>query len=243
MTVFDLTLLELVVGLLAVVAGACLQSSLGFGFGLVAAPVLVLLDPRLVPGPLLCMGVPLTFLVGWRERASLDFSGIKWAIIGRVPGSFLGSVAVVVLAERWLSGLFAVTVLVAVALSVAGLSARPTTRNLFGAGVVSGAMATATSIGGPPMALVYQHASGPALRSTLAAYMVFGAFISLAVLIVVGEFGGTDLGLAAVLVPGVVVGFALSRWTTPWLDRGYIRPGVLTFAAVAAVSILIRQVV
>ncbi len=234
--------LEVTIALVAVVAGACLQGSLGFGLGLLAAPVLVLIDTRLVPGPLLCMGLPLAVLVAWRERSSLDFGGIRWAVVGRVPGTVLGSIAVVVLAERWIAALFAGSVLTAVALSVFGLSVEPTRRNLLGAGLISGMMGTATSVGGPPIALVYQRNPGPVLRSSMAAFMLFGAGFSLFMLVVVGAFDTTDLGLAGLLVPGVLGGFVLSRWTNRVLDTGYTRPAVLTFAAASALSILVRQV-
>lgn len=242
MSILDLGLLEVAIALSAVVAGACLQGSLGFGLGLVAAPVLVLLDPRLVPGPLLCMSVPMALLVAWRERDSLDFGSVRWAVAGRVPGTFLGSAAVVVLSQRWIAGLFALAVLSAVALGGLGLSVAPTRRNLLVAGVASGAMGTSTSVGGPPIALIYQRSSGPALRASMAAFMIFGASFSVAVLVAVGEFGRTDLKLSALLVPGVLVGFVLSRWTNRFLDNGYTRPAVLAFAAASAVSILIRQV-
>lgn len=242
MDVLGLGATELLIAIVAVIAGACLQGSLGFGLGLVAAPVLVLIDTRLVPGSLLCMGVPLTLLIAWREREALDFSGLRWAVMGRVPGSMLGSVAVVLLAERWLAGLFAVAVLLAVVLSVLGLSVQPTKRNLFAAGLASGLMGTATSVGGPPVALVYQRQSGPELRASLAAFMVFGASFSLLVLVIVGEFDRTDLGFAGLLVPGVLIGFFVSRWTNDILDRGYTRGAVLIFASASAVSILFRQV-
>jgi uncharacterized membrane protein YfcA len=240
--VLDLSLLQLGIALLAVVAGATLQGSLGFGLGLVAAPVLVLLDTRLVPGPILCMGVPLTLLVAWREREALDFDGIRWAIVGRVPGAVIGAFAVVLLAERWLAALFAIAILSAVGLSALGLTVAPTRRNLFAAGVTSGLMGTATSVGGPPVAMVYQRNSGPELRASLAAFMVFGAGISQTLLTAVGEFDLTDLGLAALFVPAVLTGFVLSRWSNQYLDRGYTRPAVLVFAAASAISILIRQV-
>jgi uncharacterized membrane protein YfcA len=241
-TVLDLSVAELAIALLALVIASCLQGSIGFGLGLVGAPVLVLVDARLVPTVLLCIGVPLTLLIGWRERDSLDYAGIKWAVIGRVPGSIVGSLAVVALADRWLAGLFALAILLAVGLSVLGLTAPPTRRNLLIAGTVSGVMGTATSVGGPPIALVYQHNPGPELRASMAAFMVFGASISLIALGMVGEFSRDDLGLAALLLPGVVIGFGLSRYTKTILDAGRIRPAVLVFATASAVSILIRQV-
>ena len=110
----------------AVAAGACIQGVMGFGLGLIAAPVLALLDPDLVPGPLLFVGVPLTILVATRERASLDFRGIRWALAGRVPGTVAGSLAVAVLPEGPMAVLFGATVLTAVVLSVTGWRVRPT---------------------------------------------------------------------------------------------------------------------
>ena len=231
------------IGLLAVLIGACLQGSLGFGVGLVAAPVLVLLDPELVPGPSLCLGVPLTFMVAWRERALLSVRRVGWAILARFPGSLVGSVAVVLLSAQALALLFAVAILAAVGLSLVGLSASPTRRNQILAGFTSGAMGTSTSVGGPPIALLYQRQDGPQLRASLAAFMLFSASMSLVVLAVVGEFGWADARIAMMFIPAVVAGFVLSHWTNRILDNGYTRPAVLTFAVVAAVSIVVRQLV
>jgi uncharacterized membrane protein YfcA len=238
----SLSAFELVLAMSAVFVGACLQGSLGFGLGLVAAPVLVMLDTSLVPAVVLGIGVPLTYLVAWRERRSLDIHRVSWAIVGRVPGTILGSIAVVLLSQRALAGLFAVALLLAVALSVAGLGVEPTRHALLGAGFGSGLMGTATSVGGPPMALLLQRSPGPQLRASLAAFMAFGATFSLLALVVVGEFVGDDLAATAVLLPVVLAGFVTSRWTNRVLDRGYTRPAVLVFAAVSAVSILVRDV-
>src|SRR5690606_15414156 len=115
--IMDLSITELALATAAVLIGACIQGSLGFGLGLVAAPVLVMLDTSLVPSVVLGIGVPLTYLVAWRERRSLDLRGVSWAMAGRIPGTVIGSVAVVLLSDRWLAGMFAVALLFAVVLS------------------------------------------------------------------------------------------------------------------------------
>lgn len=239
----ELVAAELVLVLAAVLVGSCIQGSLGFGLGLVAAPVLVMVDTALVPGVVLGMGVPLTYLVAWRERRALDVRRVSWAMAGRIPGTVVGSVAVLVLTERWLAGMFAVALLLAVGASIAGLGVEPTRRAMFTAGLGSGFMGTATSVGGPPMALLLQREGGPELRASLAAFMAFGATISLVALVVVGEFDRRAVIVTLVLVPAVLVGFAVSRWTNPILDRGYTRPAVLLFATLSAISILLRDVV
>ena len=40
-----------------VVAASIVQAGLGMGFGLASAPLLALIDPRLVPGPVLIIAV------------------------------------------------------------------------------------------------------------------------------------------------------------------------------------------
>lgn len=234
---------ELALAALVVAAGACVQGVVGFGLGLVAAPLLALLDPELVPGPLLFVGVPLTVLVALRERGSLDLRGIRWAIVGRVPGTVAGSVAVAVLPHGPLVVMLGLVVLAAVVMSVGGWHVRPSSTTLVAAGLASGFMGTATSIGGPPMAMVYQRHTGPQLRSTLAAYFVFGAAFSLAMLALAGEFGATELRAGLLLLPGVVVGFTVSRLLARVLDRGYTRAAVLGCSAASSIALILQELV
>lgn len=236
MSAYQLLLVTVVVG-----SGAALQAVLGFGLGLIAAPVLALVDPTLVPGPLLFVMVPLTVLVARRERGSLDLRGIRWALAGRIPGTIAGSLAVASLPERQLAVLLGGVVLLAVVLSVAGWRVRPTSSTLLVAGAASGFMGTATSIGGPPMALVYQRRSGPELRATLAAYFVVGAAFSLATLSVAGEFDGAGLAQGLWLLPGVLAGYAASGHLARVLDGGHTRTAVLVASATSAMALILRQ--
>lgn len=228
------------VAFLIVSLGATLQSTTGFGLGLVSAPVLVLLDPTLVPSVVLGLAVPLAVVMVVRERGDFDFGLVRWAMVGRLFGAFAGAWVVVSLGSRELSIVFAASLLLAVGLSLAGLSIRRTATTMLNAGFVSGMMGTATSVGGPFLALLFQNASGPKLRTTMAAFMAFGGLTSLGLLAAVGEFGGRELGVSVALAPAMFVGFGASRWTVTYLDRGYTRPAVLTFAAAAAVVIVIR---
>jgi hypothetical protein len=101
-------------------------------------------------------------------------------------------------------------VLGAVALSVTSWHARPTPRALLVAGVVSGVSGTATSIDGPPVAMLYQHASGATLRSTMGLYFLVGNVLSGSALALAGEIGGREVLRALALLPFLLVGFLLS---------------------------------
>ncbi len=90
-----MTSLEWVFTEAVVVVGSALQGAVGFGLGLLGAPLLVFVDPSLVPGPLLAAALFLTILVAFREHAAIDFRGVSWALMGRVPGTFLGAAVIV----------------------------------------------------------------------------------------------------------------------------------------------------
>lgn len=227
----------------ALAVAACAHGALGFGLGTIGAPVLALVDGDLVPGPLLCVGLVLTILVAGRERGALDLRGVRWAIVGRVPGTVAGAVAVALLPERWLIVVFALLVLAGVVLSVAGLHVHPTPRATFGAGAASGFMGTVTSVGGPAMALLYQREDGARLRSTLAAFFVFGAALSLATLAATGALGTREVVLGVAMVPPTLAGFALSAMAARWLDNGRTRAAILWFAGVTAGVLLVRELV
>jgi uncharacterized membrane protein YfcA len=236
------TLIEWTIAVAIVMIGACAQGAVGFGLGLLAAPVLAILDERLVPGPLLLAASVLTVMVAVRERGHLDLRGVKWAVIGRVPGSMAGALAVATLPKDALLVVFALLVLAAVAISLRGWNVQPSPPTLFAAGATSGLMGSITSIGGPPMGIVYQHRSGPELRATLALFFVFGSLLSVVLLTAVGEMGPSDVRAGLTLMPAVIVGFVASRALGRWLDRGRLRPVLLGFSAGAAVLLLVLEV-
>jgi hypothetical protein len=223
---------------LAIALGALVQGAVGFGLALVAAPLVAIIDPRLVPVPMLLLATAHAMLMLRREHRDADWAGVGWALLGRLPGIALGVVAVALLPPRWFGLAVAITVLVCVALSVVRWRPRPTVPALLLAGVVSGAGGTASAIGGPPVALLYQDAHGARVRATLGAYFAAGSLLSLAGLLVGGQFSGDALQAAAVMVPFMIAGFALSGPARRLLDHGWTRPAVLTLASAGALALL-----
>ena len=220
--------------------GATLQGSIGFGLGLISVPLLVLLDPKFVPGPVLLAALCLTLLLAYREHHSINFREIGWAIAGRALGSALGAWVLLLIPQEDISLWVGIMVLLAILISAAGLSLPLNRSSLIGAGIFSGLMGTTSAIGGAPMALVYQHQKGPRLRGSLSSIFVFGTIIGLATLIIIGRFGSTELQLALVLLPGIIMGFFLSNRTSKFLDKGFMRPAVLLAAAASGLVVVLR---
>jgi uncharacterized membrane protein YfcA len=225
----------------AVTIGALVQGAVGLGLGLVAAPVCALVEPALMPGVMLWLAAAYPVLTLLREGRASDWRGLSWALAGRVPGTVLGVAIVSAVSARLLGLLVGVIVLVAVVLTWQVVTLPMRRRVLVGAGVVSGVTGTATSIGGPPLALVYQHETGARLRATMATYFLVGALLSIVGLALVGELRATDGLWALGLGPFLVVGFLLSDLVRRHVDAGRTRAAVLAVCAASALALVVRS--
>jgi uncharacterized protein len=227
---------------IAILIASCLQASIGFGMGMLAAPVVALVDPSLIPGTLIMLASLVTLMVVIRERTSIDVSGTGWALVGRVPGTVAGALLLTAIPERALGILIAAVVLGGVAVTSMGWIPAPRRRNLMLAGATSGVLGTATSIGGPPMALVWQRSTGAELRGTMSGFFLIGSMLSIAMLAVTGSIGAGTFRWFVLLVPVAVLGYALSRWVNRLLNPQRQRWTAITVSAAGATVLVLQQV-
>ena len=237
---FNVSLTAFIYVFLVSTLGATLQGSVGFGLGFVAVPLLTVLDPRYLPGPLIMAALVFTILLAYREHESIQLKGITWVLVGRLIGALVGVQLLVMIPKEYLSLTFAGMVIFGVLLSISDLRLDLKPKNLLTVGTLSGLMATTSAIGGPPLALIYQYLKGPELRGTLSSIFVVGAILSLLALSTVGYFGYLEFKLALLLLPGIVTGFILSKITARILDQGFIRPAILTFSMLSGILLIIR---
>lgn len=222
---------------------AVVHGSAGMGFALIAAPVLVLIDPALVPGPLLAAGLTLTVLMAVRERHAVDLKGLGWALVGAGAGCAAAIPVLRALTPTQFAIVFATLLIVAVVMSAAGFHLAPSPKVNIGGGLASGFMGTISTVGGPPMALIYQRESGATLRSTLAVYFTFAGLMSVSALYFAGKMGTHDVVLGGYLAPGLILGYFLSSFTKPFVDQRFLRPMVLVLATAAAVAVVIKAII
>jgi len=226
--------------LVVVAAGAAVQGTVGFGANLVVVPVFAVLEPAALPVTPMLLVVPLAVAMVRREPHGVDLRAVGFLMLGRLPGTVIGALVVARVAVDTLSVLSGVGVLLAVVTSVLTTTVPVTPTTTVAAGVASGALGTATSIGGPPLALLYQHHEGPVLRATLAATFALGTVLSLAALVVAGVVDGWHAWLALALSPGTAAGIAASGGLASRADAGWLRPAVLAFAAATALVAIAR---
>lgn len=223
-----------------IAAASALQAGTGMGMALLAAPLLVLVDPAMVPGPMLCAVVVLSLAVGWRERAAIDRRALVLALFGLAGGSVIGALAIVLLTGVHLAPIFAAVILATVLLSVVGPRVRASPLALLTGGAAAGIIGTMFGVHGPPIAIVLQHEPPDRLRATLCAFFAVGCTISLLALATVGAFGIGQIGLGLELLPGVAIGFGCAPLVARTLDRRRARIAVLTISALSAVALLPR---
>lgn len=224
----------------SVFVGALVQGSIGFGLNLIVVPVVAVVQPAALPAAMIIMALPMTAGSALREHEHIDRTGVIWTTVGRLPGVALGAWIVSRLDAETLAVLIGGVVVLAALMTVLSpaMRVRPTSAALVGC--IAGIMGTASSIGGPPVALLYQHQPGPVVRSTLGAAFLIGLALSLLALGIAGEVECWHWALGIALTPGVMLGLYASRSLHNWLDAGWLRPCVVGFAIVAGLGVLLN---
>ena len=190
-------MIETVLAGVAVFVGATVQSAIGFGFAIVAAPVVAATaGPETAAPTLALVGTLANVLLLAGERRSREV--ITREAVGltawSLPGMAAGAAVLAYASADVLSMLVAGAVLVAVAAhafrarKLAG-ERRPPARwpSTAGAGALSGALATSTGLNGPPLVLhLLGRATPGQARDTLAAIFLVAGVLALGVFAVSG---------------------------------------------------------
>ena len=220
--------------------GAVMQAATGVGVGILSSPVLLWVDPDFIPACTVVVVLPLTVSVAFADRAHVDRPGVTAALVGRVPGLILGAVVVALVSDWVLAVMVSTTVLAGVLISLTTKRFTPTTPALVLAGFGSGFTGTAVGVGGPPIALTYQHSDPVTMRATISLFFSVGSVLTAIALVIAGELGWRQVELVLLLLPSVLLGLATARRYKSRLVGSAVRPVVLGLSAFSAVALLIR---
>ncbi len=233
---------QILIAVLSMGVGALLQGVTGLGLNLFAAPILIMVQPRLVPGPIMAGALLLTVMMTLRDRTGIDLRGVGWMGAGMLPGTLLASFLLPVIPHKTLALMLGSLVLAGVLLSLTGLRFPPKRWILFLAGFVSGLGGTLASIGAPPVALVNQDMEPRRLRATLSGYFILSSITTLAALIPAGRMGTLEAGLALWLFPGVILGFLCSGLLINRLRGSATRYVLLALSGLSALVLILQQI-
>lgn len=231
--------MDILIAFTVITIGAFVQTAIGFGLAVIAAPILYFLNPYYVPAPITVCALVLSVLNVYSYRGQVSFSGLRNAVIGRVPGSLLGALLLLWIDKDWLALWIGASVLLAVAVSLTSLRWQPTPGRMMVAGFMSGFMGTSSSIGGPPMALLWQHQEVNLIRANLSAFFVISCMMSLIILAPVGHFGARQVLLSLPLLPATCLGFFIARRSMSKIPHKQLRYGSLLLCSVSGMAAVI----
>lgn len=224
---------------LVLALGAFVQRATGFGLAVVGAPLLLLLEPRLVPVVLVLFGFTVSLLTLRHYHHEVRLGEIGAALVGRLPGNGLGAWLLLAAPMAVLEKLIAGSVLFTVVVTLFRLRLPVNRGTLFGAGVLSGLFGTVAAIGGPPMVLLLHGFSPDRLRGTLSAFFVVTSLMTLATLGLVGRVDVWHLGMAVSFVPAVLFGTWLANRVAHRVDRRLLQGASLALCTLAALGLLL----
>ena len=230
--------MELVIGALGVAAASFLGGVTGFGYSLVATPLLLIAG---FPLPfVVTVNLALAFVtrlsVAYRFRRSMWPRRVALLVGGSVPGLWLGVTVLRVVDAQTIKIAAGIITMIAAVLLARSVTAPPPPR-VPGAPVVAGFfggfLGASTSLNGvaPVLLLARDKASPRSFLADLAMYFVASNAIGLAILSIQGELREDALSEAFLLwLPGSIIGNWLGTTLGPRLPEiGFRR---LTLAVV-----------
>ncbi|MBP5981957.1 MAG: sulfite exporter TauE/SafE family protein [Halomonas sp.] len=228
------------VGCAAVLAlGAFVQRATGFGLAVVGAPLLLMLEPRLVPVVLVLFGLTISLLMVRHYRHEISFDAIGVALIGRLPGNALGVWLLLAAPMVILEKLIAAIVLFAVLVTLCWFKLPVNRITLLLAGVLSGIFGTVAAIGGPPMVLLMHGFPPDRMRGSLAAFFIVTSLLTLATLALAQQVHLWHFKVALTLLPAVLLGNLIADRIAHRLDRRLLQYASLTLCTAAAIGLLL----
>lgn len=236
----DLSWVEFAVCCAAALGGGIVQGSLGFGYALLVVPALLLVAPTAVPATALVVALPMVVALAVVGRGEIEHATVRRLTLGRLPGTVLGVLILVVVAPATVAGVAGACLLLAVAGSVVRGPERASPRLEFGAGVVSGLAGTVGAVGGPYIGLVIADRTGPVLRATASTAYAYGIVLSLAGVAAAGDLTGPTIAFGLALIPATLAGLPVGTRLAGRLRGGRLRTAVLVVAAAAGAFAVLR---
>lgn len=222
-------------------AGALVQGCLGIGFGLIAGPALVAIDPDFAPGPILLAGQVVGLRHALMERAHTDREAFRRCVVGLPVGLAAGIATLSMVSDRVLAIVVGSVTAAAAALLLAGARVSRTPRTDVAAGGATAFASVTAGLPGPPLVLNFSDMTPSQMRGTSSSFILVVAVTGVTGLVLAGEFAGEESMLTLRLLPGIALGMFAARFARPYLDRSWFRPAVLFIAMLGALALVGRQ--
>jgi uncharacterized protein len=241
------TTAQLIVVGAAVFVAAFMQIVAGFGFALLAVPLMTLaIDPKVAVVVSTLTGVFVTTWQAIKDRAEADRVLVRRMTIGAYVGMPLGLLVYVSVDDNVLRFLLGLAVLVAAILLALHVNLHHVGPRLdYGSGFISGVLATSLSTNGPPLVFVLQARQLSAVRFRASISTVFALTNVGGLLLFTASGKVTRDGIVAVLVtvPALLFGQLLGFPIRKHVHGERFRWLVLVLLVAAAISAIVNAIV
>lgn len=223
----------------AVLAATVVQQLSGFGFALLAVPLMsVVVGPKDAVAIAMAAGFASSGLMAVGLRRRLDRPVLGRLLLGAALGLPIGVWGLATVNDDALRLALAVVVLSMVAVLASGLRLRSSSPGLeVGAGVASGLLNGSLGTGGPPVIVVLHAAETEqhAFRATTSAFFALCDVVAIPLIAWSGAARPSAWVLAVLAVPAVLVGDRIGARFATRIDQAQFRRLALVLLSLTAV--------
>lgn len=242
----SLALVQIVVAVAASFVGSTVFSTVGFGIGMVAIPVfLLVLDPQTAVVMLNTVEVPLMALMVFQNRSHLKMAETLPIAVSGLAGALVGAFILVSANDRPLRISIVALIIALTIVTLFNFRGPIPKPHVVGPiiGFVVGLMLTALAIGGPLLALfmlarLWQRHT---IRGSLSLYFLFIMPTAVFGYAVGGLYTSERVILTAIVTAPVVMGFLLGSRFARNMNERVFRNAAIAVIIVTSVAVLIRE--
>jgi uncharacterized protein len=222
-----------------------LQSASGFGFSLIAVPIVsALVGARVavVATDTLAFGIILSMVASGRQYVRVAV--LRVVTIASLIGMPVGLWVLTHVDDRILAVIIACVVILLTVLLMSGVTAPDRPGIDLAAGFTSGVLSTSTGTNGPPLVLALQARRVPSreFRTTLAAAFALQDIAAILGFAITRQFTSDVWRVVAVGIPGLIAGRVVGDRLFGSLDQRRFRGVALTLLLVTGTASLVQAV-
>ena len=219
------------------------QSLSGFGFSLLAVPLMTLVvSPRDAVVVATVIGALSTTSQAYIDRAFVDAAIAKRLTLASFIGMPFGLTAFVLVSETGLRVVLGVVVLVSAVMLLRGFQLHDDKHRLdWVLGVVSGFLSTSTSTNGPPLVFVMQaRRIDPAVfRATINTVFSLVNIVAVVMFAVAGKVNAQNLGGVLVAIPALFLALRIGYYFRKRITPEHFRSLVIFLMFLSAGSVIV----
>ncbi|WP_337969572.1 sulfite exporter TauE/SafE family protein [Virgibacillus salexigens] len=227
-----------------ILAASILQTSTGFGFSIIATPLLLLIfEPREAIQINLIISLVISFALINNIKKDVDVGIVRRFAWGGVLGLPLGLAVFLYMEVNVLKLIISIIILLLTALLLLRFKMNQTEQRDYIAGGFSGAFTTSIGMPGPPILLYFSgtHTKKEKLRATTLAFYLFIYFVSLAIQVVAA---GTSklIWLSSIsALPLVAIGLLLGQLLFKRINQALFQKLTYVLLLFTGIYLLIEQ--